>query len=81
MDFLLDGKDKGRRDGFAMDAAADKLTETLLLGQHFTVFGILVYLFKHCTFGVWREFVIEEKVEAGDKILTVLISFHRKMNL
>ncbi len=45
-----------------MDTAADKLTETLLLGEHFTVFGILVYLFKHCTLGVWCEFVIEEKV-------------------
>ncbi len=64
-----------------MDTAADKLTETLLLGEHLTVFGVFIYLFKHGTLGVWCEFVIEEKVETGDKILTVLISFHRKMNL
>ena len=32
VDFLLDGKDKGRRNSFAMDAAADKLPEALLFG-------------------------------------------------
>lgn len=64
-----------------MDTAADKLTETLLLGEHFTVFGIFVYFFKHCTFCVRCKFIIEKKVETGDKILTVLIIFHRKNNL
>ncbi len=81
VDFLLDGKDKGRRDSFAMDAAADKLTEALLFGEHFTIFWIAFYFFEHFTFCVRGEFVIEEEIETGDKVLTVLIVFHRKMNL
>ncbi len=64
-----------------MDTAADKLSEALLFGEHFAVFRIAFYFFEHFTFCVWGEFVIEKEVETGDKILTVLISFHRKMNL
>ena len=64
-----------------MDTAADKLTEALFFGEHFTVFGIAFYFFEHFTFCVGCEFVIEKEVETGDKILTVLISFHRKKNL
>ena len=64
-----------------MDAAADKLPEALLFGEHFTIFWIAFYFFEHFTLCVRCEFVVEEKVEAGDKILTVLIVFHRKISL
>ena len=64
-----------------MNTAADKLTKALLFGEHFTVFRIAFYFFKHFTFCVGSEFVIEKEIETGDKILTVLISFHRKKNL
>lgn len=64
-----------------MDTAADKLPKVLFFGEHFTVFRIAFYFFEHFTLCVRCEFVVEEKVETGDKILAVLIVFHRKISL
>lgn len=78
MDLFFDGLHQGRRNFFAVDAAFYEFTERLLLAQKLSVAFILLDFFQHFSFFFRGQLVIQQEVEALDKILIGLIVVHRK---